>query len=177
MTLVRSHKDHSPKEEWVEPNTGKVRPLDQQKVEQVVEKLHVFQETHFKLKFPLMVGHANRKQSSTTSHVDIIEKTGRLKCKLKFPCNLCEGDHLTHQCLAITELGRVWSKTQEFPSPEQPIVSQQPNQPLVDLVVEPSQYLVHPPLLSESDPYVIEPMSCWSIPLSLQRMTFMKWLN
>ena len=53
----------------------------------------------------------------------------------------------------------MWSKTQEFPSPKQPIVSQQPNQPLVDLVVEPSQYLVHPTLLSKSDPYVIEPLS------------------
>ena len=52
----------------------------------------------------------------------------------------------------------MWSETQEFPSPEQPIVSQQPNQYLVDLVVKNSQYLVHPTLLSESDPYVIEPM-------------------
>ena len=50
-------------------------------------------------------------------------------------------------------------KTQEFPSPEQPIVSQQPTQPLVDLVVEPISALVDPTLLSESDPYVIEPMS------------------
>ena len=49
----------------------------------------------------------------------------------------------------------MWSKTQEFPSLEQPVVSQ----PLVDLVVEPSQYLVHPTLLSEIDTYVIEPMS------------------
>ena len=53
----------------------------------------------------------------------------------------------------------MWSKTQEFPYPEQPMVSQQPAQPLVDLVVEPSHSLVHPTLLSESDPYAIEPMS------------------
>ena len=53
----------------------------------------------------------------------------------------------------------MWSETQEFPSPEQPIVSQQPTKPLVDLVIEPSHSLVHPTLLSESDPYVIEPMS------------------
>ena len=53
----------------------------------------------------------------------------------------------------------MWSETQEFPSPEEPIVSQQHTQPLVDVVFEPSQYLIHPTLLSESDPYVIEPMS------------------
>ena len=53
----------------------------------------------------------------------------------------------------------MWSKTQGFPSPDQPIVSQPPTEPLVNLVVEPSQYLVHPTLLSESDLDVIEPMS------------------
>ena len=53
----------------------------------------------------------------------------------------------------------MWSETQEFPSPEQPIVSQQPAQPLVDQVVEPISYLVDPTLISESDPDVIEPMS------------------
>ena len=53
----------------------------------------------------------------------------------------------------------MWSENQEFPSPEQPIVSQEPTQPLVDLVVEPISALVNPTLLSESDPYVIEPMS------------------
>ena len=45
------------------------------------------------------------------------------------------------------------SKTQEFPSPKQPI------QPLVDQAVELVQYLVHPTLISESDTYVIEPIS------------------
>ena len=53
----------------------------------------------------------------------------------------------------------MWSDTQEFPSPELPIVSQQPTQPLVDQVVEPISDLVDPTLLSESDPDVIEPMS------------------
>ena len=72
---------------------------------------------------------------------------------------LCEGDHLTHKFPDIAEVRRVWSKTQEFPSPEQPIVSQQPTQPLVDQVVEPISDLVDPTLLSESDPDVIEPMS------------------
>ena len=53
----------------------------------------------------------------------------------------------------------MWFETQKFPSPEQPIVSQQPTQPLVDQVVEQISYLVDPTLLLESDPDVIEPMS------------------
>ena len=53
----------------------------------------------------------------------------------------------------------MWSKTQEFPSLEQPIVSPQPTQPLVDQLVEPISSLVDPTLISESDPHVIEPMS------------------
>ena len=53
----------------------------------------------------------------------------------------------------------MWSKTQEFPSHEQPIVSQKPTQPLVDQVVEPISDLFDPTLLSESDPDVIEPIS------------------
>ena len=53
----------------------------------------------------------------------------------------------------------MWFEPQEFPSPEQPIVSQQPTQPLVDQVVEITSALVDPTLLSESDPDVIEPMS------------------
>ena len=53
----------------------------------------------------------------------------------------------------------MWSETQEFPSLEQPIVSQQPTQPLVYQVVEPILDLVDPTLILESDPYVIEKMS------------------
>ena len=64
----------------------------------------------------------------------------------------------------------MWSKTQYFPSPGKPIVSQQPTQPLVDQVVEPISYLVNPTLLSESDPDVIEPMSSLANPtLPLER--------
>ena len=42
------------------------------------------------------VVYAERKRPATASHVDTIEKTGHSKCKLKFPCKLYEGDHLTH---------------------------------------------------------------------------------
>ena len=53
----------------------------------------------------------------------------------------------------------MWSETQAFTSPKQPIVSQQPTQPLFDQVVEPISSLVDPTLLLESDLYqVIEPM-------------------
>ena len=45
----------------------------------------------------------------------------------------------------------MWSKTQDFPSPEQPIVYQQPTQPLVDQVVEQISDLVDPTLPSETD--------------------------
>ena len=41
-------------------------------------------------------GHAGRNQSPTTIHVNIVDKTGCSKGKLKFPCKLREGDHLNH---------------------------------------------------------------------------------
>ena len=53
----------------------------------------------------------------------------------------------------------MWYETQEFTSPEQPIVSQQPTQTLVDQVVGPITALLDTTLLSESDPNVIKPMS------------------
>ena len=53
----------------------------------------------------------------------------------------------------------MWSETQVFPSPEKNIVPQQPTQPLINLVVEPSHSSVHPNKPLENDPYVIEPMS------------------
>ena len=55
-------------------------------------------------KLSAFVGHVESKHSATSSHVDTIEKTSHLKCKLKFPCKLCEGDHLTHQFLDIVEV-------------------------------------------------------------------------
>ena len=56
---------------------------------------------------PTSGGHVGGKQSATTSHVGTVEKIGRLKGKIKFPCKLCEGDHLTHQCSAIAKVQRV----------------------------------------------------------------------
>ena len=104
-------------------------------------------------------GHAGRNQSPTTIHVNTVDKTGCSKGKLKFNCKLREGDHLNHQFPAIVQVVTVWSETQGYPAPEQPIFSQQPTQPLVYQVVEPISALVDPTLLSEIDPDVIEPMS------------------
>ena len=114
---------------------------------------HLASGGHIGGKISASVDHAERKQSSTASHVDIVGKTGRSKYKLKFPFKLCEVDHLTHQFPTIAEVQRVWSKTQEFPSPEQP------TQPLVDQVVEPISAFIDLTLILESDPDMIEPTS------------------
>ena len=62
----------------------------------------------------------------------------------------------------------MWSETQEFPSLEQPIVSQQPTQPLVYQVVEPILDLVDPTLILESDHDVIELMTSFVSPTPLR---------
>ena len=54
------------------------------------------------------VVHAKDNISATMSHVDTVEKTTRSKHKPKFPCKLCEGDHLTYKCPSIAEVQRVW---------------------------------------------------------------------
>ena len=65
---------------------------------------HPASVVHARVKLLASVGHVESKQSATASHVDTVEKNGRSKCKLKFPCMLCEGDHLTHKHLAIAEV-------------------------------------------------------------------------
>ena len=57
---------------------------------------HLASRGHAGGKISTSVGHVESKQLATAIHVDTIEKTGRLKCKLKFPCKLCKADHLTH---------------------------------------------------------------------------------
>ena len=58
------------------------------------------------------------------SHVDTIEKSNHSKHKPKFPCKLCEGDHLTYKCPSIEEVRRVWAHG--HPVFEHSEVSQQP---------------------------------------------------
>jgi hypothetical protein len=48
--------------------------------------------------------HVGSNPPATASHVggiDTVEKPRCIGCKPKFPCNICEGDHLTHLCPAI----------------------------------------------------------------------------
>ena len=51
-------------------------------------------------------------------------ETTRSKHKPKFPCKLCEGDHLTYKCPSIVEVWRVWFHG--HPIFEHPEVFQQP---------------------------------------------------
>ena len=69
--------------------------------------------------------HAGDNPSATTSHVDTVEKTTHSKHKPKFPCKLCEGDHLTYKCPFIPEVRRV--STHGHPVFEHSEVSQQPS--------------------------------------------------
>ena len=52
--------------------------------------------------------HDGDNPSATASHVDTVEKTTRSKHKPKFPCKLCEGDHLTYKFPSIVEVRRDW---------------------------------------------------------------------
>ena len=54
------------------------------------------------------VVHAEDNPSATAIHVDNVEKTNHSKHKPKFPCKICEGDHLTYKCPSIEEVRRVW---------------------------------------------------------------------
>ena len=52
--------------------------------------------------------HAKDNPSTTASHVDAVENTTYSKHKPKFPCKLCEGDHLTYKFPSIAKVRRVW---------------------------------------------------------------------
>ena len=72
---------------------------------------------------------------------------------------------------------RVWSETQEFPYPKQPIVSQQPTQPLVDLGLNLPSLWLTPLFFRRVILMWLNRCHLWSIPLSLRRVTFTKQLN
>ena len=53
----------------------------------------------------MSLGHCDpMKNLGHDNHVDTVEKTKPPKLKPKFPCNLCEVDHLTHQFLGIEDV-------------------------------------------------------------------------
>jgi hypothetical protein len=86
-------------------------------------------------------------QPTTSSHVggiNSVEKPRRIRCKPKFPCNLCKGDHLTHLCPGILEVQRLWSMSARSFDSESFEVSSQSIQPLVEKVVMSIQSLVGP---------------------------------
>ena len=72
--------------------------------------------------------------------VETVGKTKHIEWNIKTPCKLCKGGNLTHLCYAITEVQSVWTKSQGYSSPEQPI------QPSLDQGVEIIQFLVNPTL-------------------------------
>jgi hypothetical protein len=105
---------------------------------------------------PTSASHVGEVQPTTTSHaggIDSIEKPRRIGRKPKFPCKLCKGDHLTHLCLGIPEVQRLWSLSASSSDYESSKVSSQYIQPLVEKVVMLMQSLVDPtPLLGGEAP-------------------------
>jgi hypothetical protein len=100
---------------------------------------------------PTSASHVGDVQPSTASHVggiDSIEKPRWIGRKPKFPCKLCKGDHLTHLCLGILEVQRLWSLSASSSDSESSKVSSQSIQPWVVKVVMPMQSSANPtPLL------------------------------
>ena len=113
--------------------------------------IHLVIMSHIEIIHPAFEGHARGNKITTTSHDrgkyssnashfengDTIEKPTQIGCKPKFFCNICKGCHLTQLCTTIGEVQRVCYESRGYYSPEQPMISQQPIQPLVDQVVEP----------------------------------------
>jgi hypothetical protein len=82
--------------------------------------------------------------------IDFVEKPRRIGRKPKFPCKLCKGDHLTHLCLGLPEVQRLWSLSTSSSDSE---VSSQSIQPLVEKLVMPMQSSADPtPLLGGEVP-------------------------
>lgn len=53
------------------------------------------------------VGGISVATASHASSTNTIQKPKKIGCKLKFPCKLCKGDHLTYLCLVLPNVGRV----------------------------------------------------------------------
>jgi hypothetical protein len=70
-----------------------------------------------------------------------------MRCKPNFPCNICEGDHLTHMCSSILMVLRARCFSEGSSSLESPLVFQQSIYPLVDKVVGSMQYSTDPTLV------------------------------
>jgi hypothetical protein len=96
---------------------------------------------------PTYAIHVGDVKPTTASHVggiDFVEKHRRIGCKPKFPCKICKGDHLTHLCLGLLEVRRLWSLSASSYVFESSEVSSQYIHPFVDEVVTLMQSLVDP---------------------------------
>jgi hypothetical protein len=61
---------------------------------------------------PTSASHVGDVQPTIDGHargIDSVDKTRWIGHKPKFPCKICKGDHLTHLCLGIPEVQRLWS--------------------------------------------------------------------
>jgi hypothetical protein len=86
---------------------------------------------------PNSASHVGDVKPPTASHVggiDFVEKPRRIGCKLKFPYNLCKGDHLTHLCPGLPEVQRLWSLSARSFDSKSFEVSSHSIQPLVEKV-------------------------------------------
>jgi hypothetical protein len=82
--------------------------------------------------------HVGEVQPTTASHVggiNSVQKPRRIGRKLKFPCKICKGDHLTHLCPGIPEVQRLFSLSASSYDSKSFEVSSQSIQPLVEKVV------------------------------------------
>jgi hypothetical protein len=107
--------------------------------------------SHTKITSPTFVHHVGDEPPTSASHVEsmspyivsdvggihTIENPRRVRCKNKFLCRICEGDHLTRLCPATIGILEVWSSPRAPSGSESSLVSQHSISPLIDMVVMP----------------------------------------
>jgi hypothetical protein len=69
----------------------------------------------------------------------MIEKPRCVRCNPKFLCKTCEGNHLTHLCLATARILEAWGSPKGPSGYEASVVSPHPVSSLIDMEVMPMQ--------------------------------------
>jgi hypothetical protein len=114
------------------------------------------------------VHHVGYDSPTSTSHVESmsptivnnvgdihnIEKPRHVRCKPKFLCKTCEGNHLTHLYLAIVEIPEVWFSIRGPSVSEASMVSPHPVSPLIDMKIMPMQSYPNNTPIFEGDAYL-----------------------
>jgi hypothetical protein len=98
--------------------------------------------------------HAERMSPSIVNDVGgihMIEKTRRLRCKPKFLCRTCEGNHLNHLCPVTARIPEVWGSPKGPMGSEVSMVSPHPISPLIDMEVMSLQSSSDPTPIVEGD--------------------------